>query len=539
MARFNPQRTARPLCWALAAAIVSGCAASGPPSLSPAHLQPQPDGEDIPAAIAQVPVLPPPQPTSKVETYTVVVNDVPVKELLFQLARDAKLNIDIHSGVSGAVTLNAVAQTLPQILDRIAKQVDLRYQLDGPNLVLSPDAPYWRTYHVNYLNMARETSGEVKVATEIATTGGSVSQSGGSAGTAGNKSNTSVKNTSSNDFWATVEKNLIDLIRSDKPSGGKKNESPPVVSNPISGMISVFGTQRQHEQVQRFLDQVVASALRQVLIEMTIVEVELSDRYQAGVDWQALADNDGFSITSALNGAALTTTPLFALDYQGNTDGTAIAASIRMLETFGDVKVLSSPKIMAINNQTALLKVVDEHVYFTVELEIDQATNDIPEQRTFTTTIHTVPVGLVMNVTPQINKDDNVTLSIRPTISRITGFATDPTPRLTGSDFDNLIPQIQVSEMESMLQVASGRMVVMGGLMQNKVDKSSSGVPLLANLPMVGNLFRYRDEQFSKTELVIFLRPTVIRSAGLDMPMDDYSEYLSAPGAIDDAKDGS
>ena len=512
---------------------MAGCAATQPPTLSPAHLQPEPEGDDaIPAAITQAPVLPPPQPAPRVDTYTVVVNDVPVKELLFQLARDAELNIDIHPGIAGTVTLNAVNQTLPQILDRLAKQVDLRYQLDGPNLVLSPDLPYWRNYPVNYLNMERESEAEVKVATEIATTGGSVSDDGASGGTAGNKSNTSVTNKSSNRFWATLEQNILSLVGAGGQGSGGEEQASPVVANAGSGVVSVLGTQRQHEQVQRFLDQVVANALRQVLIEMTIVEVELNDRYQAGVDWQSLADGDGFSILSAMTGANLGTVPVFALDYQGNVSGTAVAANIRMLETFGDVQVLSSPKIMAINNQTALLKVVDEQVYFTVELEIDQATNDIPEQRTYTTTIHTVPVGLVMSVTPQINRDDNVTLNIRPTISRITAFATDPAPRLAGSDFDNLIPQIQVSEMESVLQIANGRMVVMGGLMQNKVDKTSSGVPLLASLPVVGNLFKYRDEAFTKTELVIFLRPTVIKSAGLDMPLDNYRGYLPTPAPM-------
>ena len=519
----------RLLPWLLVIPLMAGCAATNPPALSPAHLQQKPvDNDAIPAAITQAPVLRPPQPAPKLDTYTVVVNDVPVKELLFQLARDAALNIDIHPGIAGKVTLNAVNQTLPQILDRLSKQVDLRYQLDGPNLVLAPDLPYWRTYPVNYLNMERESEAEVKVATEIATTGGSVSGEGASRTTAGNKSNTSVTNKSSNRFWATVEQNILGLVRAGEQTGGKKQASPVVV-NPVGGIISVRGTQRQHEQVQRFLDQVIANALRQVLIEMTIVEVELNDRYQAGVDWQSLADGDGFSILSAMTGANLGTAPLLALDYQGNVSGTAISANIRMLETFGDVQVLSSPKIMAINNQTALLKVVDEQVYFTVELEIDEATNDIPEQRTYTTTIHTVPVGLVMSVTPQITRDDNVTLSIRPTISRITAFATDPAPRLAGSDFDNLIPQIQVSEMESILQIADGRMVVMGGLMQNKVNKTSSGVPLLANLPVVGNLFKYRDEAFTKTELVIFLRPTVIKSAGLDMPMDSFRNYLPNP----------
>jgi general secretion pathway protein D len=169
---------------------------------------------------------------------------------------------------------------------------------------------------------------------------------------------------------------------------------------------------------------------------------------------------------------------------------------------------------MVLNNQTAVLKVVDEQVYFTIEQEITDATDNSLARTTYTSTIHTVPVGLVMSVTPQINNSDTVSIDVRPTISRITGFATDPVPRLLGSQFDNLVPQIQVREMESLLQVANGQTIVMGGLMQNKMDKNKRGLPLLANLPLVGNLFGYRDDALTKTELVIFLRPTVIKSAG-------------------------
>ena len=514
--------------------FLGGCAATQPPPMSPAHLNAPAIVEDeIPQIVNQAPILPPPAPEPKLETYTVVVSEVPLKALLFELARDANINLDMHPGIEGTITLNAINQTLPQILNRIARQTDLRYQFDGTTMTIGPDTPYWRTYAVNYVNMSRDSVGEVSVATQISTAGGSVSDQGGSS-KQGNVSVTTVKNNASNHFWDIVEANIRAIITPPSAEGtaatgegGQTIPSSSVISNPVSGVITVQATQRQHEQIQGFLDQVLSNALRQVLIEMTIVEVELGDHYQAGIDWQSVANGDGLTWLATLTGANLSTPPVFSVGYEDTaSSGRSFSATLKMLETFGDVQVLSSPKIMALNNQTALLKVVDEKVYFTVDLEIQERTNDIPERRTYISEIHTVPVGMVMSVTPQINADNYVTLNIRPTISRITGYATDPAPRLAESNFDNLIPEIQVREMESLLQVANEQMVVMGGLMQNKTNKINQGLPLLSKLPLVGNLFSYRDEEFTKTELVIFLRPTVIKGAGVDFNLAAYQQYL-------------
>ncbi len=525
--------------------LLLACAATKPPALSELHLS-----EDqassikpilIPKAVTAAPILPPPQSAAPVETYTVVASDVPIKELLFELVRDNRLNVDIHPDIKGTVTLNAVDQTLPQIMERIAKQVDLRYQLDGQNLMISPDIPYWRTYIVDYVNMARDSVSEVSVATKISTAGGTVK--GGGNNDFGNVSTTTVKSDSSNHFWKNIKQNLQQILglaaagesgmgETGTEGGNTVGSSeggerlPVVITNPATGVVTVRASHNDHKQVQQFLDQVVTSALRQVLIEMTIVEVELGDRYQAGIDWQSLASGDGLSLLSSLRGTNLSSPPFFSLGYSDTSSNRTISTTLRMLESFGDVKVISSPKIMALNNQTALLKVVDEKVYFTVDVEIQYATTTSAERRTYTSSIHTVPVGMMMNVTPQITEEGNVTLNIRPTISRITGYVVDPAAALADLGVDNLIPEIQIRELESLLQVSDGQMVVMGGLMQNKVNKNSAGVPVLSSLPLVGNLFSYRDDEFTKTELVIFLRPTVIKSAGLGYDLEPYRDYL-------------
>lgn len=528
---------------ALAAMFIAACAATHPPLVDGHLAVPTRDGTAIPPPVVSRPFVPPPQVPKRDETYTVVVDDVPVKELLFALSRDASVNVDIHPLVSGNVTINAVNQTLIQILNRVADQVSLTYELQGQNLFITPDIPFWRAYKVDYFNVTRSSSSTTGVATRIATTGGSVSEGSSDMG---NHSTTTVTSEVVSDFWRIMANNLEYLLSESGSAAASGGDSVPasgnIIINAASGVVNVRTTQKKHREVQRFVDAVVTSVKRQVLIEATIVEVELGDRFQAGIDWNFVQktgdlqrDPDGnmvspgkiVSIGSAMLGANLSTAPTFLLDFDRGSSDKDITAAVRLLETFGDAKVLSSPKIMALNNQTALLKVVDEEVFFNVELEIERDTETGREiNRTYTSEIHTVPVGVVMSVTPQINDVGVIGLNIRPTITRITGYAIDPAPSLMGADFDNLVPEIQIREMESVLQVGSGQTVVMGGLMQNKQDKNDSGVPFLSSLPVVGSLFKYKDDAFTKTELVIFLRPVLVSDTMDGKEWEKWRGYL-------------
>ncbi|MEO1244424.1 MAG: pilus (MSHA type) biogenesis protein MshL [Pseudomonadota bacterium] len=516
--------------------MLSACAGPLTVGLSKGHVF---DAEEpvaeAPPLTPVAPVVPPPSQVEPVATYTVVVKQVPVIDLLFSLARDAGIDLDLQSESDRTVTINAVERPLPEILNRITSQAGLRYRLRGSGLVVEDDQPYWKNYSVDYVNISRNSEGEVGVATQIATTGGTVGEDvGGQQGDQnGNLSKTTVRNRSENDFWMALELGLRAAV-ADMSTGVQEavaEQQNPVIVNAMAGMVTVYGGQAEHLQVSKYLDKLMANSKRQVLIEMTIVEVELSDNYQAGVDWSRLIaeGSDGLSVRSQLLGPDLSTPPAFSLDYI-NTDssGDALQASVRLLQQFGDTRVLSSPKIMALNNQTAILKVVNETVYFNIELDIRDATADIPERRTFTTEINTVPVGLVMSVTPQISNNGYVSLNIRPTISRITGFAVDPAPRLAGVEFDNLIPEIQVREIESLLQVLDGRTIVLGGLMQNEQESKQDGVPGLSRIPGVGKLFSYNRDELVKTELVIFLKPTIIEDATSPPGAPQLADYYDA-----------
>ena len=181
---------------------------------------------------------------------------------------------------------------------------------------------------------------------------------------------------------------------------------------------------------------------------------------------------------------------------------------------------------MTLNNQTAILKVVDNEVYFTIDVNVVPGSVTSNSLTTVDTTVQTVPVGIIMAVTPFIDKGNAVTLNIRPTISRIINFVDDPNPLLAEAGVVSQIPVIQVREIETMLKVDDSETAVIGGLMQDQINKENRGVPFLSSIPLLGALFSYTEEKYVKSELVIFIRPVVIEDASLDGDLSDYKKYL-------------
>ena len=521
--------------------ILAGCSEIIPKPYEPSsgHINTSAAVEpsNIPELVQQAPVLPEPEPPVQLEKYTVVVNDVPVNELLFALARDAKINVDIDPAIQGNVTLNAVDQTMPQLLDRISRQVDIRYEFNKGDLIIAPDRPYFRSYNIDYLNMSRETKTSISTDTGV---GGSGSQGGGGSQSS-NASKAEVSSTASNKFWNNLVRNIMSIIGEE--ASGDSSSMPiteNVIPHPETGILTVKATGRQHELVQKFIDAAVASANRQVLLQATIVEVTLNDDFQAGIDWSFLNQNGkaGFDVQSS---AISATTPVNALsslllkyvDPNPNRDQ-IISATVKLLQEFGDVKVLSSPQIMALNNQTAVLKVVDNIVYFEVDVQPGVANSQGPGEPAVDTTAKTVPVGIVMSMTPQINENDSVILQVRPTISRIVSYVNDPNPELAKQNVTNPVPQIQTREMESVLRMNNGQIAVLGGLMQDESNSLNTGTPGISKIPLIGEAFKSRQRSFKKTELVIFLRPIVVRNPSLEGDLEAYKALLeknTAPGA--------
>jgi MSHA type pilus biogenesis protein MshL len=463
------------------------------------------------------------------------------------------------------VSLNAIDETLLSVLERISKQVNMRYRIEGKTIVVSPDTPYLKTYKVDYVNMTRDTTSAIAVSGQIASSGG-----GGVGQLGGGTSSTSVTSTAKNNFWEVLQANVRSILASTRALSQSAEDrqaraeaaraareerlaqaeavaragqhatslfqtafesstapaadlNQDLVINPIAGTVSVMATERQHQLLQQYFDAVATSSQRQVLIEATIVEVTLSDTYQAGIDWSRTPFNGGFSLSQGVTGTIGPPAGLQVL-YASNASGGGVRIDARLLEQFGTTRVLSSPKLMAMNNQTALLKVVDNVVYFQVQSQISQGTQGTGNLQSVTTTPQTVAVGFIMSMTPQVNDSGVVTLTVRPTVTRIQELVPDPNPQLKfapdgtplANPTPNLIPQIQVREMESVLQLVSGQTAILGGLMQDDVQRFRDQIPGLGNIPRLGEAFQYRNETVRKTELVVFIRPVVVNNPSLD-----------------------
>ncbi len=538
----------KPVLFGLVAFLVFGCAEIEPKPFEPSagHIKSdtKPAGQ-IPELVQKTPILPAPQPPVEQEKYTVVVNEVPAKELLFALARDAKINVDIDPRIDGNVTINAVDQTLPQILDRIGRQVDMRYEYQGDNLFVEPDLPFFRTYKIDYLNIARDTVNTNTVATSLATTSVGGSEGGGQGGGAfsGNNSTTDLTSTSLNRFWVAITNNIQAIIgeKVTASSGSEVPISDAVITSPETGTISVNATTKQHEQIQAFIDKVMNNVRRQVLIQITIVEVGLSDEYQAGIDWKSL-ELGAFAITSSTLGTGFGTLAAAAISgAKGlvvNYEDSDTEATLQLLEEFGNVKVLSSPQLMALNNQTAILKRIENKVFFTVEGST--ATSVAGTTQSFDTTIHQLPIGIVMTITPHIAENDEIILLVRPTISRDTGVKKAiPVPAAGGGTatiLDNFIPETVSQEMESIIRLNSGQVAILGGLMEDRSSVRDAGLPGTSKLGLLGNLFKTRNIEYSKTETVIFIRPLVIRNPSLDSDLNFYNTFLDQQSTVPGAR---
>ena len=464
-------------------------------------------GHRVPPLVQTPPPVPRPEPGEPVETYSVSVEDVPVRELLFALARDASIDMDVDPGIDGRITMNAVEAPLPRLLERVALLANLGVEVREGVLVARRDEPVLRTYAIDYVAFARDTETVNEVGTGV---GSGIEAPAGEE----NGSAASVSSKAEHRFWDALVEAIRELV------GGGPEDAASVFAHRETSLIAVRARAAEHREVGLLIDRILASARRQVLIEATIVEVDLDDRFRGGVDFaRVFGDLD---IESSLLGGNLAAPPFAGLSIPD------LAVTVRLLSEFGDVRVLSTPLVMALNNQTAIVKIAENRVFFTSEVSTE--TSETSVERSVRTKLHTVPVGLILLVTPSVAADEEIILKIRPTVTRETGFAIDPNPELAAAGVVSRIPEIAVREIESVLRLRSGEVAVLGGLMREETREDTTGVPLLSRLPGIGAAFRYRDREQEKTELIVFLRPTVVRAPSLGGDLARYRGWWPATG---------
>ena len=434
-------------------------------------------------ALSKLIISPPPPVIGGEKTISFSVTDqVPLKDVLIELARVAKIDVDIDPKISGGVIINAKNRPLKEVIDRIATLGNLRYSYKGGVLYFENDSPFIKNYFVDYLVDGK--------------------------------------------LWSDVETNISGILNNSSTSNrpsllSELSSAPPAIasstsSNKSAGIISVTATEKQHVLVAQYLADVEKSASSQVIIEAKLVEVILNDEFKAGINWDLIGSRDRAALT---NGFAQTTSSgITTPDAQPisltlkNLFGSNLTTSISALSKFGTTRTLSSPRVHAINNQKAVLSFADRLIYFKVEqTQSSTAATGVAGTTVIATAITSTKLeekqGVDLEITPSINnKSKEITLNIKPKITIKTGEVTDP------ANAANKIPIMQTRELNTIAKIESGNALVIGGLMKESTNNTDIGVPILHNIPIIGWLFKSKEKKSEITETVIFIKATIVNS---------------------------
>lgn len=538
-----------------------------PPPVPP----PQPHAPPIPEMQSIVALPGPTVPAEAVRQVSISTDEtVPLREVLYELARQAGVDLELDPRIEGSVIFNTRSRPFDEVVRRISDLAGLRHSFDDGVLRVELDEPYFLSYRINQLNLLRRATSQVETSVSVSGISGEDSGSSGSGG--GNTSESTVSGSSEADFWQELEGNLQLILASSAPRrvgrAGRGAEAlaalptepngsgmtdvpsllrqfnlplpgqePPPAAAPArngadsenfgltvnrqAGVISVFASERQHRFLREYLTRLLESVTSQVLIEARVLEVELRDEFSAGINWRSLFGRFNFA---APLGQAVAPPPFDAgvatqdrLTLALTTSDLSVIANL--IEEFGTVRTLSSPRLTVLQNQTAVLKVAENQVFFEVSVTpITDASTGRVVDFTLSSTAQTVPVGVIITVQPHVDvEQDQVTLALRPTITRIARFVDDPAVAFaTNNQQRNPVPVVAVQELDSVVTMPSGQVLIMGGLMQDFTRVTQTGVPLASEIPVLGGLFRGSDDQTRKTELVIFLRATISRGSNVE-----------------------
>jgi MSHA biogenesis protein MshL len=496
------------------------------------------------------------------ERFSLAFNAVPAQQFFMALVNGTRYSMLVHPDVSGTISANLKDVTIFEALDAIREQYGYDYRVEGTRIYVKPPGLQTKVFHVNYLIANRKGSSELRV------TSGSITEAptGGAGGTAAGTPTTSgsgatggqsqtrsrdsseVRTTSASDFWTELKASLEAIV------GNKEGRS--VVISPQSGVIVVRALWDELQSVTDYLKAAQLSIDRQVILEAKILEVQLDDGSQTGVNWAAfrVGGNSRISAGVLTPGAVLQPNGSIAANQVAaaapGQDITAAAASGNMLgglfglafqtsnfasvlsflETQGTVHVLSSPRIATLNNQKAVLKVGTDDFFVT---NVSSATTTGTTGASTTTTTPTVTLtpffsGVSLDVTPQIDEDGNIILHVHPSVTNVT--TVDKTINLGASvgSFNLPLASSAVSETDSVVRGQNGQIVVIGGLMRQSTTSNTAQVPGVGNAPVVGALFRNKSQAMQKRELVILLKPTIVQGNAWAQDMQESQRRFHA-----------
>ncbi len=463
--------------------------------------------------------------------FRIDARDIDAKEFFTSLVGQSRYSFVVHPDVSGTITLSLRNVTLGDVLNAVADTYGYDIQRRGGIIYVYPAGVRSETFEVNYLLLARQGNSSINVTTsgvsDDSDDSDSSSSSSSSSGSDSNSSGTDITTTSENDLWKSLEAALKGLVGT--------GEGRSVIMNPQAGLVTVTAMPKELKTVREFLSKTQEALRRQVIIEAKILEVTLNDGFQSGIDWENLKwrgvndpERGVFAGTSTgvengsykyytTNSTYGVTDDIIGLIGGGVgiriTDG-SFATAIQLLKTQGDVTTLSNPRVTALNNQKAVIKVGTDRKYVS---DISSSSNSDSSSTSLSPSIsfETYFSGVALDVLPQIDADGHVLMHIHPSVIKV-----DDDPRVinlagfggTSSEPMTLpMAKSDVRETDTIVDANSGEIIVLGGLMETSEIDRQSRIPGLGDIPGLGEVFKNRQKVGQKRELVIMLKPVVVR----------------------------
>lgn len=551
------------LCYALGLSVLAGCANERPlrtpdvsetvrAELTAATSKP---AVAVPARVSEALAEPAPKaaPLPPEPRLDLLVNNAQAREVFLAIVADTRYSMLMHPDVGGTLSVTLRGVTVKEALEAIRDVYGYDFKIDGRRITVYAPTLQTRIFTINYPHSQRNGSSELRVSSGALPTNsnggngaaGATNSGAAGAGNSGASGQSVAQNDSSRiatnsrtDFWGE----LSDAVRAMVGGGAGRQ----VITSPQAGIMAVRAMPEELRQVEKFLKAAQVAVERQVMLEAKIVEVELRDGFQSGIDWSALKNGGGATgamgtigggtsnnvlINGVANnlpglpsGIAATLANTVSLPAAGNglfglalaTDG--FQAVLGFLETRGDIQILSSPRIATLNNQKALLKVgTDEFFVTSVSGGSSSNGTSAANGSGSTTTMPTLTVspffsGIALDVTPQIDEANNITLHVRPSVTTVTEKVKQVDLGSIGN-YRLPLASSAVNESDTMVRIQDGNIVAIGGLMQVESNRSASGLPGSTQIPFLSSLLGNKANSGRKKELVVLIKPTIIRTA--------------------------